>query len=132
MTEAIVNLSNNHDLNESRFDDESFIMARILDFNGNLHDENAAVEMIVDGCGRVRNKFQNLALKMADELDATIANHAEEKAEIERQAAEKVEALQRKCDLYERTLGNWIKDTNEKLAENWRLKQSLRTIANRK
>lgn len=127
MSEAVMDFPNNHE-----FNDESFIVARLLDFNGNQHDENTAVEMMIEGSVCVRNNLKNLALKMADELDATIAKHAEEKEEYERQAAEKLEALQRKCDAYEQTFNDLVQDSNTKLTVNLRIKQFLRFINDRK
>lgn len=125
MSEAIANLCNSHD-------DESFIMARLLDFNGNLHDENTTVEMIVDGLVRTRTTLTNRVLELADKLDATIAEHAVEKAEYERQAAEKLEELQRKLNLYGQTLDALVKESNTKTAQSWRIKQSLQSIDHRK
>lgn len=120
MSEAIANLCNSHD-------DDTFIMA-LLDFNGNLHDENTTVEMIVDGWVRTRTTLTNRVLELADKLDATIAEHAVEKAEYERQAAEKLEELQRKLDLYGQTMDALVKESTTKAAQSWRVKQSLQSI----
>lgn len=68
MSEVITNLSKAHDTT-------------------NQSDENTSVAMILEGLTFVRNKFKMRAFELADQLDATIAKHTEEKAAYEQQAA---------------------------------------------
>lgn len=127
MSEVITNLSNNHDMA-----DESYVMARLLDFNGNQSDENTSVAMILEGCVAVRNKFKMRAFELADQLDATIAKHAEEKAAYEQQAAAQLEKYQKRCAMYERTLDGLLKENNAQIAANWRNKRTLQSVNDRK
>ena len=126
--EAIMFMINNHEISS----DDSFIMTRLLDFNGNQHDEYTSVEMIVDGIACIRNKLKQRVFELADTLDATIAKHAEEKAAYERQAAEKLALWERKCAQLKQALHTLMDDNHVKKAVNWRSQQILRCIHERK
>lgn len=121
------NGTNNEDMSE-----ESFIMARLLDFNASQHDENTAVAMVLEGLLAVRNKFKNRAFEMADKLDAVIAEHAEEKRVHEQRTADLLEKYEQKCAMYEQLFDELVKKNNAKVAASFRTKEALRHINERK
>lgn len=123
----MLNLSNSSDC-----DDESMIVARFLDFNGNQTNENAHVEMLIDGSVRIRNKLKNRLLDLADKLDAEKAKHAEEMAFYRLKSKEKREELKHNVYVMEQLIHELNEDNDVKIASNRQAKEFFQTIYDRK